>query len=120
MSVLYFFFLLNYRMGGLALPIEKAIPLSSEICFTPTSHESLVVSEGSVVVSLEVSISSLSSSVRRQDKLLCYTNVTLCTICYHRLLEQHSIFPLYIPSFTKRVNFSCLPSSAIDQVLILH
>lgn len=103
-------------MGGLTLPIET-IPLSSEICFTPTSHESLVVSEGSVVVSLEVSI---SSSVRRQDKLLCYTNVALRAICYHRLLEQHSIFPLYIPSFTKRVNFSCLPSSAIDQVLILH
>lgn len=80
-------------MGGLTLPIEEAIPLSSEICFAPASHESLVVSEGSVVVSLEVSISSLSSSARRQDKLLCYANVVLCTICYHRLLKQHSIFP---------------------------
>lgn len=107
-------------MGGLSLPIEAAIPLSSEICFTPTSHESLVVSEGSVVVSLEVSISSLNSSVRRHDKLLCYTNVALHTICYYRLLEQHSIFPLYIPSFTKRVNFPCSPSSAIDRVLIVH
>lgn len=106
-------------MDGLTLPIEEAIPLSSEICFTPTSHESLVVSEGSVVVSLEVSKSSLSSSARRQDKLLRYANV-LCTICYHWLLKQHYRFPLYIPTFTKRVNFSCLPSSAIDQVLILH
>lgn len=58
------------------LRVEAVIPVSLEIRFTPKLHESLVVSKGPVVVSLEVSISSLSSSRRRQNKK-CYANIVL-------------------------------------------
>lgn len=55
-----------YKM--FVLHVEAAIPISSEICFSPKLHVSLVVSKGPVVLSLEVSISSLSSPVRGRDK----------------------------------------------------
>lgn len=48
--------------------VEVALPVSLEICFAPMLHESLVVSKGPVAVSLEVSMSSLSSPLLRQDK----------------------------------------------------
>lgn len=41
--------------------VDNALPVSFEICFTLMLHESLVVSKGPVAVSLEVSMTSLSS-----------------------------------------------------------
>ncbi len=55
--------------------LDAAVPVSSEICFAPKLHFSLVVSKGAAVVSLEVSISSLSSPGRKQDKHFYYTNI---------------------------------------------
>lgn len=64
--------------------LHAAAPVSSDICFAPRLHVSLVVSKGAAVVSLEVSRSSLSSSLSGQGKEICYTNLVHCTVCSYK------------------------------------
>lgn len=64
MHIRYYHTTIKHGNLLLVLHVEAAIPVSSEVCFTPRLHVSLVVSKGPVVESLEVSISSLSSPGR--------------------------------------------------------